>query len=80
MGFDILGFLGICFRNVFTKMCTIASKSFYLETGEGVYGIARDYQVDFVVMDKDQASKFGSIPAWEVSFENKLYTVLVPPK
>jgi len=65
-------------RNV-SRFCSVARKAFYQPDGEILKGITSDYDIQYVVMDKVQATKFGAIPKWKKSFENKHYVVLIPP-
>ena len=61
-------------------ICKQARTNYYLASGEIVRLIAADYDVEFVVMDKVEAGKYGGVPAWPVSFENQRYAVLIPPQ
>lgn len=64
---------------VYNAFCTIARTSFYNQDGKILAGIAQDYHIQYVVMDKTWSKRYGGMPDWAVAFENRYYRVLVPP-
>lgn len=56
-----------------------ALDTFYKPGGEILASIAQIYDINYMVMDNNNAKKYGAMPQWSVAFENNYYTVLIPP-
>jgi hypothetical protein len=56
-----------------------ALENFYQSDGEVTAAIARDYDVQYIVIKNSNASQYGAIPPWPRAFENDRFTVVVPP-
>lgn len=61
------------------KSYSQALKVFYLSSGKVVANISENNNIDYIVADKVKAPNFGKILAWKIAFQNKFYSVLVPP-
>lgn len=62
-----------------SEICNQARKLFYKPDGSFIRSIVKNNNIQFVVMSKEQAIKYGNIPAWPIAFQNELYAVLISP-
>ncbi len=53
-----------------------AMKLFYEKDGILLRKIIQNNNIDYVVMDKEKAKKYGGIPNWTAVFENSYYVIL----
>ncbi|MEM7249812.1 MAG: hypothetical protein AAF493_00220 [Pseudomonadota bacterium] len=60
-------------------LCEAARKTVYSIQGDALGDAVRQFDVDFVVLRKDIAQKYGGYPNWSSKYQNEHYVVLVPP-
>lgn len=65
--------------HISAELCEIARSHFYDPDAESLLRIAREYDIQYIVMNKPEATKYGTIPSWDTIYENMFYTILIPP-
>ena len=56
-----------------------ALNTFYKQDGMILASIAKDYDIQYIVMEKSNANNSGAIPPWQIAFDNKYYIAIIPP-